>query len=104
MERMIKVQDVLLKAMAKKISWVAAAEIIRFTPRTMRRWRDRLEQDGYKGLADRRKGKVSYRRVTAGKPIDRTRSPCGPTGVSSAVEYIHCPLTGHLPRDPVVFG
>jgi hypothetical protein len=63
MERMMKVQDVLLEAMAKKISWVAAAEIIGVTPRTMRRWRDRLEQDGYNGLADRRKGKVSFLRV-----------------------------------------
>jgi hypothetical protein len=31
MERMMKVQDVLLKAMAKKITWRAAAEIIRVT-------------------------------------------------------------------------
>lgn len=63
MERMMKVQDVLLKAMAKKISWIAAAEIIGVTPRTMRRWRERLEEHGYSGLADRRKGKVSFRRV-----------------------------------------
>jgi len=63
MERMMKVQDVLLKAMAKKISWVAAAEIIGVTPRTMRRWRERLEEHGYSGLADRRKGKASFRRV-----------------------------------------
>jgi len=33
------------------------------TPRTMRRWRERLEEHGYNGLADRRKGKVSFRRV-----------------------------------------
>ena len=63
MERMMKLQDVLLKAMAKKISWVTAAEIIGVTPRTMRRWRERLEEDGYDGLADRRKGKASSRRV-----------------------------------------
>src|SRR5436309_11756136 len=43
-ERMMKLQDVLLKAMAKKISWLSAAEIIGVTPRTMRRWRARLEQ------------------------------------------------------------
>lgn len=59
----MKLQDVLLKAMAKKISWVTAAEIIGVTPRTMRRWRERLEEHGYNGLADRRKGKVSFRRV-----------------------------------------
>lgn len=45
-ERMMKLQDVLLKAMAKRISWVSAAEIIGMTPRTMRRWRARLETDG----------------------------------------------------------
>jgi hypothetical protein len=37
MERMMKLQDVLLKAMAKKITWWAAAEIIGVSDRTMRR-------------------------------------------------------------------
>jgi transposase len=63
LERMMKLQDVLLKAMAKKITWSDAAEIIGVTDRTMRRWRQRLEEDGYSGLADRRKGKPSDRRV-----------------------------------------
>ncbi len=63
MERMMKLQDVLLKAMAKKITWWEAAEIIGVTDRTMRRWRGRLERDGYSGLADRRKGKPSDKRV-----------------------------------------
>jgi transposase len=63
MERMMKVQDVLLKAMAKKISWWSAAEIIGVCDRTMRRWRDRLEAEGYSGLADRRKGKPSAQRI-----------------------------------------
>src|ERR1039457_4526518 len=63
MERMMKVQDVLLKAMAKKITWWAAAEIIGVSDRTMRRWRERLEKHGYSGLADRRKGKPSAVRI-----------------------------------------
>lgn len=62
-ERMMKLQDVLLKAMAKKITWWEAAEIIGVTDRTMRRWRERLEKGGYSGLVDRRKGKPSDRRV-----------------------------------------
>ena len=62
-ERMMKLQDVLLKAMANKISWVSAAELIGVTPRTMRRWRSRLEEHGYSGLRDQRKGKASFRRV-----------------------------------------
>ena len=59
----MKLHDVLLKAMAKKITWWQAAEIIGVTDRTMRRWRERLEQEGYSGLADRRKGKPSDKRV-----------------------------------------
>jgi transposase len=60
---MMKLQDVLLKAMARKITWWQAAEIIGVSDRTMRRWRERLEQDGYSGLADRRKGRPSDKRV-----------------------------------------
>src|SRR5271157_1873674 len=63
MERMMKVQDVLLKAMAKKITWLAAAEIIGVSDRTMRRWRIGMEVHGYSGLADRRKGKPSAQRI-----------------------------------------
>jgi transposase len=63
MERMMKLQDVLLKAMAKKITWWAAAEIIGVSDRTIRRMREKLERDGYSGLADRRKGRVSSHRI-----------------------------------------
>jgi transposase len=62
-ERMMKLQDVLLKAMAKKITWWEAAEIIGVSDRTMRRWRERLEIHGYSGLVDRRKGRPSDKRV-----------------------------------------
>jgi hypothetical protein len=57
MERMMKVQDVLLRAMAKKITWWAATEIIGVSDRMMRRWRERMKEGGYAGLADRRKGR-----------------------------------------------
>ena len=59
----MKLQDVLLKATAKKITWWEAAEIIGVTDRTMRRWREKLEEYGYSGLADRRKSKPSDKRV-----------------------------------------
>jgi len=62
-ERMMKLQDVLLKAMAKKITWLAAAEIIGVTSRTMRRWRERLEEHGYDGCATGARAKVGPRRV-----------------------------------------
>src|SRR5437870_13808160 len=59
---MMKLQDILLKAMAGKMHWFEAAEIIGVTARTMRRWRERLEEHGYDGLTDRRKGQCSQRR------------------------------------------
>jgi transposase len=59
----MKLQDVLLKAMAKKISWMEAAEIAGVTDRTIRRIRDRYEEFGYTGLFDQRKGKRSIHRV-----------------------------------------
>lgn len=59
----MKIQEVLLRAMAKKITWWQAAEIVGVTDRTMRRWRERIEEQGYSGLSDGRKGKPSPRRV-----------------------------------------
>ena len=59
----MKLHDVLLKAMAKKMTWWEAAEIIGVTDRTMRRWRERLQAEGYSGLVDRRKAKPSDKRV-----------------------------------------
>jgi transposase len=63
MERAMKVQDVMLQAMAKKITWWQAAEILGISDRHMRRIRERYEEDGYNGLLDRRRGKPSRRRV-----------------------------------------
>ena len=63
MERAMKVQEVILRAMAKKITWWQAAEIIGISERHMRRWRERYEEFGYDGLFDRRRGKPSPRRV-----------------------------------------
>jgi transposase len=63
MERAMKVQDVMLQAMAKKITWWQAAEILGISDRHMRRWRERYVEEGYDGLFDRRRGKPSRRRV-----------------------------------------
>lgn len=59
----MKVQEVILRAMAKKITWWQAAEIIGISDRSMRRWRERYEASGYDGLFDRRRGKPSAKRV-----------------------------------------
>jgi transposase len=62
-ERMMKIQEVILRAMAKKITWWQAAEIIGITDRQMRRWHWRYKEFGYDGLLDRRVGKPSPKRV-----------------------------------------
>lgn len=62
-ERTMKIQEVILRALAKRITWWQAAEIIGITDRQMRRWLRRYELYGYDGLYDRRKGKPSPRQV-----------------------------------------
>src|ERR1700760_3423924 len=63
MERMMKAQEVILKAAAGKLKWGEAAEIMGVTDRTMRRWRERLNEHGYSGLWDYRKRRPSPKRV-----------------------------------------
>jgi transposase len=62
-ERAMKMQEVILRAMAKRITWWQAAEIMGISDRQMRRWRRRYEKFGYDGLWDRRRGRPSPRRV-----------------------------------------
>jgi transposase len=62
-ERMMKLQDVILKAMAKKLTWIQAAEIAGMSVRNMQRKRQSYQDYGYNGLFDRRRGKNSYHRV-----------------------------------------
>ena len=62
-ERAMKLQEVILRAVAKRITWAQAAEIIGIRDRQMRRWKQRYEEFGYDGLFDRRLGKPSPKRV-----------------------------------------
>lgn len=59
----MKLQDVILKAMAKKLTWIEAAEIAGMSVRNMQRMRQRYQEHGYNGLFDQRRGKRSYHRV-----------------------------------------
>jgi transposase len=62
--RVMKIQEVILKAMAGKLKWWEAAEIIGVSDRTMRRWREQYEEHGYSGLWDYRKRQPSPKRVS----------------------------------------
>ena len=62
-ERAMQIKEVLVRAMNKEYSWLRAAEILGITPRGLRRVRQRMEQFGYQGLVDRRRGRPSPRRT-----------------------------------------
>jgi len=64
MERMMKFQEVILKAMAGKLKWWEAAEILGITDRQLRRIRERYAEHGYDGLYDYRKRQPSPKRVS----------------------------------------
>jgi len=62
-DRAMKVQEVIMRAMSGELQWFEAAEIIGVSCRTMRRWKGRYEQYGYDGLFDRRCQRPSPKRV-----------------------------------------
>lgn len=53
-ERTMKVQEVILRALSGALSWLQAADILGIHPRSLRRWRARYDADGILGLYDRR--------------------------------------------------
>jgi hypothetical protein len=62
-ERAMKVQEVIVRAIAKKMTWWQAAEVLRMSGRQLRRLRARYEKYGYDGVLDRRCGRPSRKRV-----------------------------------------
>jgi len=53
-ERAMKIQEVILRAMSGALTWLQAADILGMHPRSLRRWRARQQRVGYDGLLDRR--------------------------------------------------
>jgi transposase len=62
-ERAMTVQEVMLKALSGELHWFRAADILGWSPRTLRRWRERFETHGHSGLIDRRLLRPSKRRI-----------------------------------------
>lgn len=69
-ERAMKVQEVILQARNRTITWQEAADILGIRPRTMRRWKWRMEQNGIVGLFDQRRRSPSPRRTPVAE-VDR---------------------------------
>jgi hypothetical protein len=62
-ERAMTIHQALLHALHGRQTWLQVADVIGLSPRTVRRWRARLEQFGVPGLLDRRRRIPSPRRV-----------------------------------------
>src|SRR6266436_313493 len=62
-ERAMKVEEVILRVVGKRLTFWQAAWILRITPRHLRRVMERYRRSGFDGLLDRRQGRPSPRRV-----------------------------------------
>ena len=56
-------KEVIVRAIAKELTWIQAAEICGITPRQMRRLKRHYERQGYGGLVDGRGGKTRRKRI-----------------------------------------
>jgi transposase len=59
----MKIEQVILRALSKQITFWQAAHIARISPRHLRRLFERYRRRGFEGLYDRRKGRPSPKRV-----------------------------------------
>jgi len=62
-ERAMKVQEVILRALSGQLTWLQAADILGRSPRSIRRLRLRYERYGYDGVLDRRRQTPSPKRA-----------------------------------------
>jgi transposase len=88
MERMMKVQEVILKAMAGSLKWWEAAEILGISDRSLRRWRARYEEHGYDGRYDRRKRRPSPQKAPV-KDVERVLHLYGEKYFDFNVQHFH---------------
>lgn len=59
----MKVEEVMLKAIAGEIKWIQAADILGRSPRTVRRKLESYKKHGINGLLDMRTCRPSRRRI-----------------------------------------
>lgn len=62
-ERIMKIQDVFTRAYQDRLTWREAALILKVDERTIRRWKQTIEENGYEGLLDHRTRRPSDRRA-----------------------------------------
>src|SRR4051794_41966369 len=93
--RMARIIDAIGLHQARKLSCMAAAELLGMSERHFRRLRDAYEAHGAEGIVDRRRGRASGRRAGGGEIA----------WVGEGVRTPHFPFTGKhfhgaIPRPP----
>lgn len=91
-ERAMKIQEIILEAIGRQITWTEAAEIIGISARSMRRWKQRYLEHGYDGLLDRRRGRPSPKRVPL-KTVEKVLSLYRERYFDFNVKHFHEELT-----------
>src|SRR3990172_3412310 len=74
-ERAMKIQEVICRALAGTLTWLQAADILGIHPRSLRRWRARYEAGGTLALYDRRHRRPSRRKAPVGELLHLDGSP-----------------------------
>lgn len=87
-ERAMKMQEIILRAMSREITWIRAADILGMSPRNMRRWKERYKEHGYDGLLDRRTGRPSPKRAPF-KEVERILQLYRETYMGFNVSHFH---------------
>ncbi len=59
----MRLRDVIVRAIAGEHTWAEAADILGLSPRTLRRWRFKFQEQGVDGLFDRRRRAPSDRAI-----------------------------------------
>src|SRR5260370_10911107 len=62
-ERAMKIQEVILRALSGQLTWLQAADILGRSPRSIRRLRLMYQRYGHAGLFDRRRQTPSLKRA-----------------------------------------
>lgn len=70
-ERMMKRQEVILKALQGELNWIQVAEILDLTARQVRRIKKAYSKDGSGGLIDRRRNKPPRGTMSPKRPLKK---------------------------------
>jgi transposase len=84
----MRFEELLERWESGRLSHAEAASALGMSERTLRRWRERYEEDGVDGLVDRRVGQPSPKRAPAGE-LERMRALYRETYQGFTIKHFH---------------